>query len=155
MNITYKLTNLQQEHVSKNMLLEYYFQTCFWFIASSTFPFLCKLVQCLSESIFWENPKSGFSCHHWTLFETLLILELCDGRLLVVLSGWMSYEVGTGCLFWRGCTVLLQGTGRLCLEEVAALDLVAVLAGGELLVVGLVLGGNESFGHPTCGKNMC
>merc|ERR1719429_153292 len=40
----------------------------------------------------------------------------------------MSYEVGTG-----GCTFLLQGTGRTSLEEVAALDLVAVLGLGEAL----------------------
>jgi len=35
---------------------------------------------------------------------------------------------------------------NLDLSEGAALDLVAVLAGGELLVVGLVLAGDESFG---------
>ena len=40
----------------------------------------------------------------------------------------MSYEVGTG-----GCTFLLWGTGRTSLEEVAALDLVAVLGLGEAL----------------------
>ena len=37
---------------------------------------------------------------------------------------------------------------NLDLSEGAALDLVAVLAGGELLVVGLVLAGDESFGKP-------
>ncbi len=63
----------------------------------------------------------------------LFWLEVCDGRLLVVLIGWMSYEVGTGCLVWRCCTFLLQGTGRTSLEEVAALDLVAVLGLGEAL----------------------
>ena len=34
------------------------------------------------------------------------------------------------------------------LSEGTALDLVAVLTAGELLVVGLVLAGHESFGHP-------
>ena len=38
------------------------------------------------------------------------------------------------------------------LSEGAALDLVAVLAGGELLVVGLVLAGDESFGKPVKKK---
>ncbi len=37
---------------------------------------------------------------------------------------------------------------RVDLEDGAALDLVAVLAGGELLVVGLVLAGDEGSGEP-------
>lgn len=41
--------------------------------------------------------------------------------------------------------------GLLHLGEGAALDLVAVPAVGELLVVGLVLAGDESFGHPEGG----
>ena len=41
---------------------------------------------------------------------------------------------------------------NLDLSEGAALDLVAVLAGGELLVVGLVLAGDESFGKPVKKK---
>ena len=50
-----------------------------------------------------------------------------------MLIGWMSYEVGTGCLVPGGRTSLHQGTGRVSLEEVAALDLVAVLGLGEAL----------------------
>ena len=38
------------------------------------------------------------------------------------------------------------------LSEGAALDLVAVLASGELIVVGLVFAGNESSGKPMQGK---
>ena len=38
------------------------------------------------------------------------------------------------------------------LSEGAALDLVAVLASGELIVVGLVFAGNESSGKPIQGK---
>ena len=45
----------------------------------------------------------------------------------------MSYEVGTGCLVLGGRTALHQVTGRVSLEEVAALDLVAVLGLGEAL----------------------
>ena len=39
------------------------------------------------------------------------------------------------------------------LEDAAAFDLVAVLAGLELLVVGLVLGGHEVLSHPATRKN--
>ena len=38
------------------------------------------------------------------------------------------------------------------LSEGAALDLVAILASGELLVVGLVFAGDESSGKPMQGK---
>ena len=47
---------------------------------------------------------------------------------------------------------MLHGFLFLSLSEGAALDLVAVLAGGELLVVGLVLAGDESFGKPVKKK---
>lgn len=47
----------------------------------------------------------------------------------------------------RGLLLLLWSSLRL-LKEVSALDLVAVLAGGELLEVRLVLGRHEGVRHP-------
>ena len=46
-------------------------------------------------------------------------------------------------VFWPSINGLFEG---------AALDLVAVLASGELVVVGLVFAGNESSGKPMQGK---
>ena len=48
----------------------------------------------------------------------------------------------------HGCALLLSSPS----EHVSALDLVAVLASGELVVVGLVFAGNESSGKPMQGK---
>ena len=59
----------------------------------------------------------------------------------------MSYEVGTG-----GCTFLLRGTGRTSLEEVAALDLVAVLGRVEVLHHLLVLLRHEGLSKPENGN---
>ena len=53
----------------------------------------------------------------------------------------------------RGLLLLWSSSLRL-LKEVSALDLVAVLAGGELLEVSLVLGRYEGVRHPERRKKI-